>query len=230
MTASIERGSAFADYHLCATSYDNAIDGRMKARITKRVAAVPDTETVTPMSDELRVPQPTDESIRSMLVTLERDADLTLSPIERLFLATDGTVTHMLEALTRGDVSVTILDRSVADSRLFRTVALVPDTEQNPLVWARSTIRLSSLADSVADELVDGEIGIGDVLREECTETRREIVEMNVHSAANRFPSFVESDAVCLLERTYQIYTADTRIMTITEYFPKDRLSTYRTQ
>ncbi len=202
----------------------------MKARITKRGAAVPDIETLTPMSDELRVPQPTDESIRSMLVTLERDADLTLSPIERLFLATDGTVTHMLEALTRGDVSVSILDRAVADNRLFRTVALVPDAERNPLVWARSTVRLSPLADTVADELVDGEIGIGDVLREECTETRREIVEMNVHSTANRFPSFVESDAACLLERTYQIYTADTRIMTITEYFPKDRLSTYRTQ
>ena len=169
-------------------------------------------------------------SIHSMVGRFERTAGVTLSSLERLFLSTDGTVTHMLEALTRQDVSVEILDREVSGDRLYRTVALRCKSEQQPVVWARSTVHLPLLSAHVADELVDGDAGIGDLLRTEYTETRRSIVELNTRSDREEFPWYVETDASCLLERTYQIYASEERIMTITEYLPKGRLSRYRTR
>ena len=174
----------------------------------------------------------TDGSVRSMLISLEQSGGVRLSPLERLLLSTDGTVTHMLEVLTRREVSVRILDREVSGEQLHRTVALECESESVPLIWAQSKIQLSPLADALARELVDGDIGIGHVLDEECTETRRTITEMAVRFDDVTYPSFVEgnpaSDPACLLERTYQIYTADTLIMTITEFVPKGRLSRYR--
>ena len=181
------------------------------------------------MTDDNLTASPTSESIRSALTTLEREHGVALSPAERLLLATDGTVTHMLEALTGREVSVAILDREVTGGRLHRTVALEYGPDDRPLVWARSTIRLSVLEPSVADELVDGDVGIGHLLRDGETETRREIVDVDVRPAGE-FPPFVETDASRLLERTYRIYADRDRLMTITEYFPKDRLSRCRTR
>ncbi|WP_049923681.1 chorismate--pyruvate lyase family protein [Halopiger djelfimassiliensis] len=168
------------------------------------------------------------DSVRSRVIALERESGLALSPIERLFLATDGTVTDMLESLTRREVSIAILDREVSEDRLYRTVALECEPERTPLVWARSTVQLPPLEDSIAEALVAGDVGIGDVLRNECAETRRELVELTARSEGDEFPSFVESDAKSLLERTYRIHAAGTHVMTITEYFPRGRLSPYR--
>ncbi len=230
MTILAGRLAVSAHEHLETIGYYEAETVPMKGWFTKRVVGVRPVDIPTTMSDERTRPPAADESVRSMVVDLEREAGLTLSPIERLFLSTDGTVTHMLEALTRREVSIDILHREVTGNRLYRTVALECDSGRTPLVWARSTIRLSPLEESIADELVDGDIGIGHVLREECAETRRTIAEVNARFDGEGFPSFVESDAACLLERTYRIHAASAHIMTITEFFPKDGLSRYRTR
>ena len=157
-----------------------------------------------------------------MLLDLERRERVELPPAARLLLATDGTVTHMLEALTGQQVTIDILDREVSGTTLHRTVALEKGKDSHPLVWARSKVNLSLLEDELADALVNGDIGIGDLLFEECTETRRDIVDMGaVFRDDGDFPSFVDSQAAYLLQRRYRIYDNGDRIMTITEYFPE---------
>lgn len=164
----------------------------------------------------------TGEAIREQLASVEAHDGVTLSPVERLLLATDGTVTHMLEALTRGPVVVNIIDRSVSGSTLDRQVVLEREQDGSRLVWAESAINLYPLDPDIEDALVRGDIGIGQLLRREYAETRREIVEMDAvwHDGAE-FPAFIDGHASLYLRRTYEVYSEGNRIMTITEWLPK---------
>lgn len=162
------------------------------------------------------------ERIRSMIESVEEHDGVELSPVERLLLATDGTVTHMLESLTRGEVDVDILSREARGSTLNRQVVLRRSRDGSTLVWASSDVNLYPLAEEMTDRLVNGDIGIGDLLREEFAETHREIVDMQpVWYDTAEFPSFIEDASVLYLKRKYKVYSGGDRIMTISEYFPK---------
>lgn len=161
------------------------------------------------------------EDIRSMLTDVEELGNIQLSPVERLLLATDGTVTHMLEALTRGRVDVDIIGRQVRDGALDRRVVLRRGHDAQPLVWAESQVVLDRLREDVADELAHGEKGIGDLLRNEHSETHREIVTMDVDTPDSpTFPAFIEHPLDLYLRRVYTIESHGQKIITITEWFP----------
>jgi chorismate-pyruvate lyase len=162
------------------------------------------------------------DDIRSMLATVAAHDGVSLSPVERLLLATDGTVTHMLEALTRGEVRVDILNREVHGSTLKREVALRRDRDDSVLAWAASKVNTYPLDNEMEDRLVNGDIGIGDLLREEYAETRREIVGMDAtwHDATD-LPTFIDGASALYLERTYKVYSDENRVMTISEWLPK---------
>lgn len=164
----------------------------------------------------------TGDQIRSLLDEVESAPGVTLSPVERLLLATDGTVTHMLEALTRGPVTVDIISRDVHDEMLFRQVVLRREADDAPLVWAASAVYLGPLPGQMADELVDGDMGIGDLLRDHYTETRREIDAMSVtRPDGGGFPTFIDPAVSVYLQRSYTVYSDGDSLMEITEYFPK---------
>lgn len=162
------------------------------------------------------------EETRSMISSVEEYDGVMLSPVERLLMATDGTITHMLEALTRGPVDVDILSRQTDAGSLDRRVVLRRDSDGSPLVWAASDVNLYALPESMEEALVQGDIGIGDLLRDEYKETRREIVGMDAtwpDSAA--FPSFIDGHSALYLEREYKVYSNGNRLMTIREWMPK---------
>ncbi|MFC7079009.1 chorismate--pyruvate lyase family protein [Halorussus caseinilyticus] len=147
--------------------------------------------------------------------------DETFSTVERLILTHDGTVMRLLETLTGQSVDVDIVTRTVREDMLYRHVKLKPPGDSEPLAWAESEVDLASLDAEYADELREGNVGIGKLFREQRSETFRELVDVGLVTADDRRPSFVEPDAEVLFERTYDIYHDDTDIMTITEYFPK---------
>jgi chorismate-pyruvate lyase len=154
--------------------------------------------------------------------SLEDHRAVRLSPVERLLLATDGTVTHMLEALTRGAVDVDILNRWVDGATLHREVALRRGSDGSVLAWAHSRVSTYPLETEMESRLVEGHVGIGDLLREEYAETRRELVGMDVAFAGDGdLPRFVDARSTCYLERTYRVYGDGQRLMSITEWFPK---------
>lgn len=162
------------------------------------------------------------EDIRAMLDSLREDGGVHPTPVERLLLATDGTVTHMLEALTNDTVEVDIIDRTVEGASLHREVCLRRANDPSPLVWARSEVNLYPLDDEMADTLVAGDVGIGDLLRDKYAETRREIISMrSVWRDDDEIPDFISGGSVLFLKRTYAIYSDDHRLMEIEEWFPK---------
>lgn len=164
----------------------------------------------------------TGEALLEMLMSVEEADGVTLSPVERLLLATDGTVTHMLEALTRGPVNVEILSRDVSGGVLDRKVVLTREQDGSRLVWAESDIYLRPLPATLEDALVAGDIGIGHLLSRKYAETRREIIAMDVARPADpAFPAFIDGAAPLYLTRTYRIYAAGNRLMEIREFFPK---------
>lgn len=161
---------------------------------------------------------------RAMIDCLEDNDGITLTPTERLLMATDGTVTHMLEALTRDHVTVDIISRDVMAGVLHRDVVLRQARDGSPLVWAASDVPLDPLEDDITDELVEGTMGIGDLLRARGAETRRRITDMRVrHAGEENLPPFVNGQAMVYLERTYNVHQHGERVMTITEFFPRDR-------
>lgn len=163
-----------------------------------------------------------DGELNTMLNRLEQHDAVSLSPVERLLLATDGTLTHMLEALTRGHVEVDIQNRAVDGATLTRQVVLRRNRDGTPLVWAESKVNTYPLDTEMEDALVDGDIGIGDLLRDEYAETRREILGMAaVWEPDDDLPDFIGGSSPLYLERSYKIYSDGDRIMTITEFFPK---------
>ena len=162
------------------------------------------------------------EDLLPMLDSLEAHDAVTLTPVERMLLATDGTVTHMLEALTRAHVGVDILDRTVDGATLTREVALRRSLDGSVLTWARSEVNTYPLPMEVEEALVSGDKGIGDVLREHYAEQRREITDMGVAwSDDDDLPRFIDDGSTLYLRRTYKVYSDESNIMKITEWFPK---------
>ena len=160
----------------------------------------------------------------SELLRLEGGEEVRLSAVERLLLVCDGTVTHMLEALTREPVDVIVLDQDCEAGVLDRRVRLETTTGR-PLLWARSTIDLDKLDESVGEWLLQEEFGIGNALRKADVETRRSLHGVTIQEPDKAsFPEFVPDSAGTLLARTYRVYESEVPIMTIREYMPFGRL------
>lgn len=162
--------------------------------------------------------------LRAMLDQLEGECSSRLSPVERLLLSTDGTVTHAVEALTKTYIDVRPIARKTDDGTLHRDAALTREDNGDQMVYARSKINLDHVDDAVADELVRGEKGIGDLLRDRGAETHRRIHEMNARKASDEeMPAFVGTFSAEYLERRYTVHSDDEELMEITEWFPRSK-------
>ncbi len=158
------------------------------------------------------------------LLSLEERVGIQLSDVERLLLVCDGTVTHMLEALTREPVEVVVIAQDREGGTLDRRVRLETGTGR-PLLWARSAITVDELDDSVGEWLLKEDMGIGTALRKADVETRRVLRGLSMHEPDEQsFPAFVPASAGTLIARTYRVFESDVPIMTIREYIPFGRL------
>ena len=114
--------------------------------------------------------------------------------------------------------------RKTDDGTLHRDAVLTRDDNGDQMVYARSKINLEHVEDSVADELVRGEKGIGDLLRNRGAETHRRIHEMNARNASDeKTPAFVGTFSAEYLERRYSVHSDGEELMEITEWFPRSK-------
>lgn len=158
------------------------------------------------------------------IVTNSRNETLhmeALPPFLRTLLVTDGTVTKHLEAYFWEQVEVenlgqaeTVLEREVpwlemraGDAVLQRRVRLHGAESGRVYAHAESLIRLASLPDRLRADLLEGRIGIGELLREKGLETYREILDVGKRG----------DDRVY---RTYRIVINHHPAILITEEFP----------
>jgi chorismate-pyruvate lyase len=160
--------------------------------------------------------------LRAMLDRLEPEGNSRISPVERLLLSTDGTVTHAVEALTKASINVHPVSRRQRGETLLRDVYLEREDNGERMVYAHSEVALEHVEDGIAEELVNGERGIGSMLRNRGAETHRQINSMKMRTSSDpELPMFVGTGSHEYLERTYSVYSDGVELMIITEWFPR---------
>ncbi len=157
-----------------------------------------------------------------------------LPPFLRTLLVADGTVTKALEAyfwepvdvrqlvqrLEQPAAPVAGLAHAPEEPLLYREVSLDGAHSGRCYALARSHLALENLPGHFAQAIVDGKMGIGELLREQGVETYRDIIELNYHpreTAADARLQALEDDVI---SRAYRISVSGVPAILVTEYFP----------
>ena len=162
-----------------------------------------------------------------------------LSPVQKILLGTDGSVTQLLEAATGHTVTITTLvqevigaDAAVAERLNIREgdpvnhrIVELKDAEKNEvLIYAVSQTPLSRLPPEFKEDLMRADIPIGKIIKRHRIEARREIVSARVSPAPDeisRIFSLCRNEP--LLSRQYQIIHKGEPLIFIEEQFPYNR-------
>lgn len=159
-----------------------------------------------------------------------------LSPVHKILLGTDGSVTRMLEIITGHPVTVVTrsqevvrADRATADllaieegEEVNHRVVELRDAESNEvLVYAVSDTPISRLPQAFKHDLMKADVPIGKIMQNHRIEARREILDARV------LPADPDLGAVFgiyrnepLLNRRYQIIHREQPLIAIEETFP----------
>ena len=157
-----------------------------------------------------------------------------MPPFLRTLLVTDGTVTKSLEAffwesvsvenlgqeVVRLDRDVEWLEMNAGEEALERQIKLTGDDTGDIYAYAKSVLKLGLLPEPVRAELLDGKIGIGEMLRERGMETYREIVDIGREIDESLQWVFGVGRCGELVYRTYRVLMGQKPVIQITEKFP----------
>ncbi|HUU74876.1 MAG TPA: beta-ribofuranosylaminobenzene 5'-phosphate synthase [Methanoregulaceae archaeon] len=159
-----------------------------------------------------------------------------LSPVQRILLGTDGSVTSLLELVTGSPVSVTTLTQEIqrADEHTaaalhirsgeeinHRIVELKNSETGEVLIYAVSDTPLSRLSPEFREDLMRADIPIGRILSKYKMESRREIMEMKLSkSDAPMSERFGLCADLPFLSRKYRIIHQNKPLICIKESFP----------
>ena len=162
-----------------------------------------------------------------------------LSPVQKILLGTDGSVTQLLESVTGHPVSVRTREQEVVkadtldaehlniapgDAVNHRIVELCDATTGEVLVYAKSQTPVARLAPAFRDDLMKADIPIGRIIKNHHIEARREILAAQVTPAKDDVSGIF---SICrnepLLTRQYQIIHGGEPLIFIEEQFPYNR-------
>lgn len=158
-----------------------------------------------------------------------------LSLVQRVLLATDGTVTHILEAYARERMGLVKLAHEMledpaeraeldlaAQERALRRVILLRGSESGvTFLHADSVMLLDRLHPVVADGLITTDTPIGKLMWKCRSETFREVLAVWLERAGPIGTHFGLHPSAPLVARTYQIVEGGQPIAWITERFPR---------
>ena len=159
-----------------------------------------------------------------------------LSPVQKMLLGTDGSVTNLLEVITGSPIEIeTLVQRVVpADEAVARELQINPGEEVNfrivllkkansreALVYAVSHTPLKRLDASFKDDLTKADIPIGVILKKHRIESRRDITSTAFSSAGQEHcRAFGVFAREIMLTRSYQIIRHGQPLIAIKETFP----------
>ncbi|HHY08710.1 MAG TPA: chorismate lyase [Corynebacteriales bacterium] len=153
-----------------------------------------------------------------------------LSSAQKILLATDGSVTTILDVL-KGHVNIRTLvqefreaDKEVAsllginegDTINYRVVVI---EGKEPLIYAISIIPLDRLNNDFKEDLIRADIPIGRILRKHNIESRREIKSVSIDKSTPKMAEIFKSDSP-MLTRTYNIIHKNQILIWLMETFP----------
>ncbi|MDD4483940.1 MAG: beta-ribofuranosylaminobenzene 5'-phosphate synthase [Methanoregula sp.] len=162
-----------------------------------------------------------------------------LSPVQKILLGTDGSVTQLLELVTGHPVAVRTREQAVvpADALAAERLRIAPGDDVNNrvvelldsatgevLVYATSQTPVARLDPEFRDDLMKADIPIGKIIESHHIEARREILSARVSPAQDDTSSIF---SICknepLLSRQYQIIHSGEPLIFIEEQFPYNR-------
>jgi len=153
-----------------------------------------------------------------------------LSSAQKILLATDGSVTTILDVL-KGHVNIrtlvqefreadeeaaSLLDIQVGDTINYRVVVI---EGEEPLIYAVSMIPLERLDNDFKEDLIRADIPIGRILRKHDIESRREIKTVSLEEPEPEMVDIFKNNAP-MLRRTYNIIHKDQVLIWLMETFP----------
>ncbi len=148
----------------------------------------------------------------------------------RVCCGTDGSVTFLLEIMTRKPVTVTTESQYTvkADKEMAALLEVEEGSEVNDrvvrlsagdtvFVQARSLSPLKRMPETMKEQLMRADIPIGRILRSHNLETRRDMGELEILEGESTF------DGIPVLSRSYKIVHDNHVLMWINERFPIDK-------
>jgi chorismate-pyruvate lyase len=171
-----------------------------------------------------------------MKLDFERSPDFPgLSPILRVLLVTDGTVTRTLEAYFGEAIDVDVLEHAeiasqspypqiriaVGDHILHRYVRLLGRNTRRVYAVAESVAVLEHISEQMRRQLIQEHKGIGELLREGRLETYRELLTANLTTASRWAEDLRVAATDGVVTRDYKIYQGGRAVLLIKEIFPE---------
>lgn len=153
-----------------------------------------------------------------------------LSNTQKILLATDGSVTTILDVL-KGTVNINTLSQEFrpANTQISRELdiekgelvnyrVVIIGTDE-PLIHAISYIPLNRINNNFKEDIIRADIPIGRILKKHQVESRREIKSVDVEEPSADIQSIFNTDSL-MLTRTYNIIRQDQILIRIKETFP----------
>ena len=170
-----------------------------------------------------------------MRLDFEDSPDFTrLSPILRVLLVTDGTVTRTLASYFGEAIAVDVLehaertselpypqiDIAKGDHILHRFVRLLGKTTGKVYAVAESVAVLEHVSEQMRRQLIEEHKGIGELLRENRLETYRELLSADLTTAEDWAEHLQLAARDEVVTRDYRIYQGGRAVLLIREVFP----------
>lgn len=158
-----------------------------------------------------------------------------LSPVLRVLLVTDGTVTRTLEAYFGEAIEVDVLDHAettsaapypqidiaVGDHILHRYVRLLGRVTRRVYAVAESVAALDHISEQMRRQLIQEHKGIGELLREGRLETYRDLLTASLTTASRWAEDLQVAATAGVVTRDYRIHQGGRAVLLIREIFPQ---------
>ncbi len=159
-----------------------------------------------------------------------------LSPMQKILIGTDGSVTNLLEMVSGHPITITTrvqeivsadgetaaaLDIEPGERVNYRVVELKDSVTGEVLIYAVSRTPLRRLAPEFRQDLMRADIPIGRILRNHRIESRREITDARIIQAGTDLArTFNVHRCESMLSRKYRIIHREEPLIAIEEVFP----------
>lgn len=158
----------------------------------------------------------------------------TLSPLQRIILISNGTLTELLEHLVDEPLQVVKLHESINATNaeipylnlpenqqvITREICLQGVNSRQNWLYAKSKIVLNRLPQRFREDLLDSQIPIGKLWAKHRVETYKELDAPFFESAEKLAIHFNIAPEDELLGRTYRVFSNQQPMMMLTEKFP----------
>lgn len=158
-----------------------------------------------------------------------------LSPLQRILLSADGTLTKLLEVYLDESMQIVklledvfpaikpveALELDAGEDIIERKILLQGKLSRRKWMYADSIIVLDRISRTFQEQLLNSHVPIGKLWLEHKVETFKEIITASRENAGDLAEYFeIERDAV-LLSRSYRVFCGHRPVMLITEKFPE---------